>query len=117
MKALTLLGTTRVMAVHGGATCGAGVEFGEKRGHVANRRGCRRWEGCGGTNYGRGCIGDHNDDGCVVVERVRDANNQEWMIGLVGGENGNRGFWHLKSQRLSVLMTNVGNDSGRRGKM
>ena len=80
------------MAVRGRATCGARVEFGEKRGHVVNGRGCRGWKGGWSTNYGRGCTGDRNDDGCVVVESVRDVNNREWMVGPVGGGNGNRGF-------------------------
>ena len=117
MKAPTLLGTTRIMAVCGGATCGARVEFGEKRGHVADRRGCRGWKGCGGTNYSQGCTGDCNDNGCVVMEGVRDANNREWMVGSIGGGNGNQCFWHLGSRRLSVLVANVGNDSGRRREM
>ena len=68
-------------------------------------------------NYGRGCTGDRNDDGCVVVEGVRDANNREWMVGPFGGGNGNRGFWHLGGWRWSVLMANIGNDSGRRREM
>ena len=36
MKTPALLGTTRVMAVRGGATCGARVEHGKKRGYITN---------------------------------------------------------------------------------
>ena len=39
VKAPTSLGTTRVMTVRGGATCGARIEIGEEGRHVANGRG------------------------------------------------------------------------------
>ena len=68
-------------------------------------------------NYSRGCTRSRNDNGCVVVEGMGNTNNWEWVVGSVGGGNGNRGFRHLGNWRLNVLMASVGNDSGRRGKM
>ena len=102
------------MTVRGGATCGARVELGKKRGYIMNGRGCRGWKRCGGTNYCRGCTRNCDNNGRVVVKCVRNTNNRKWVIGTVGGRNCDRGVWYLRSWRLDVLVSGIGNYSGRR---
>ena len=117
VKTLALLGATRVMAVRSGATCDARVKLSEERGHVTNGRDCWGWEGGGGANHCRGCTRDRDDNGHVVMKRMGNTNDREWVIGSVSGRNCDRGIWHLRSWRLNVLVSGVGNHSGRRGKV
>ena len=117
MKTPTLLGATGVMAVCSGATCDARVKFSEKRGYVTNGRSCRGRERGGGANHCRSCTRNRDDNGRVVVKRMGNANNWEWVIGSIGGRNCDREIRHLRGWRLNVWVSSVGNHGGRRGKV
>ena len=117
MKTPALLGATRVMAVHSGTTCGARVKLSEEGGHVTNGRSRRRWERSGGANHCRGCTRNCNNNGRVVVKRMGNTNDWEWVVGSIGGRNCDREIRHLRGWRLNVLMSGIGNHGGRRGKV
>ena len=91
------------MAVRGGATGDARVKLNEEGGHVMNGRSRRRWERSGGTNHCRGCIRNRNDNGRIVVKRMGNTNDWEWVVGSIGGRR-DRGIRHMRGWRLNVLM-------------
>ena len=110
VKALTSHGATREMGVVGRTTPDARVKVSEKRGDVSsggNQWG-RNWSGS--AYHGGGCTRNGDDNGSIIVERVRKANSGGELSSFNDSSGRSRGDW---CWYLNLLSSNVVDDSSR----